>query len=673
MRKSWVLPVTVIASILAIAPATSAHAEAPFELGGAYVVDRAGVLGGGEGDTIISAIDSLYERAGIQLFVVYVDSFTGSADWANDTAILNRFGLNDVLLAVAVGDRNYELSTDAEFSLSNAQLTAVESAIESELRNDNWAQAAIAGAQTLQSEAVGVVGPAPSTPGTTDSGTGGGIPILPIIGGVAVIGGGLFIFSRLRRRKATGSPTSAPEQMTQKQLDQRAGSLLVQLDDSLKTSEQELGFAVAQFGEGATRDFTAVLASATAKVREAFAVKQKLDDAQPESEADRRVLTTQVIQLCEAADAELDSQADAFDALRELEKNAPAALDQVVKDAAAAREGSAAADTALAAMTQRFATSALAPVQDNIGQATKLLTFADSAAEKASAALKAGSVSEAAVAVRSAQASVGQAVQLFGAIDSLARDLADAEAKLAAVVDDTTQDIAAARALPQDSAATALAPAIAAAESALTGAHGSPGDPVTALAKLQQANAALDQVFGSTRDAQLKVAQARTQLDATIASARAQITSAVEYISTRRGGIGESARTRISEADRRLEQAIALSPSDPIAALGEAQAANQLGATAFDLARRDAESFAAQTNYRSMPRGSDGADLGGLLGGVIGGMIGSNRGGGGGWSSPSSGGSYRSPSRTTRSGSFGGSSRSSGRSSGGRTSRGGRF
>ncbi len=673
MRTRWTLSIAIAAGLVALSAPGAAYAEPPFELEGAYVVDHADVLSASDGTAIISALDSLYEGAGIQLFVVYVDSFTGSSDWANDTAILNRFGADDVLLAVAVGDRNYELSTDSNFSMSDAQLSIVERAIEAELRGDNWADAAIAGAQTLQSEATGVVGPGPTTPTDPGSASGGGIPILPIVGGVAVVGAGVFIYSRIRRRGSSGAVTAAPDQMSQKQLDQRAGSLLVQLDDSLKTSEQELGFAVAQFGEAATKDFSTVLASATTKVREAFAIKQKLDDAQPDSDADKRAWTTQIIQLCEAADAELDSQADAFDALRELEKNAPAALEKVTADAATARTRSTAATAALAAMAGKYATSAIAPVADNVTQAEKLLAFADSAAEKASTALSSGSASEAAIAVRTAQSSVGQATALFTAIDTLATDLAEAETKLAAVIADTTQDIAAARALPQDPSAATLAPAIAAAESALTAAHGAPGDPVTALAKLEQANAALDEVFVGVRDTQQKAAQARTQLEATIASARAQITSAADYITTRRGGIGESARTRVSEADRRLQQAIALSASDPVAALAEAKAANQLGATAFDLARRDAESFASQGNYRSMPNGSDGADLGGLLGGLVGGMIGSSRGGGGGWSSGSSGSSYRSPSRTTRSGSFGGSSRSSGRSSGGRTSRGGRF
>jgi len=220
--------------------------------------------------------------------------------------------------------------------------------------------------------------------------------------------------------------------------------------------------------------------------------------------------------------------------------------------------------------------------------------------------------------------------------------------------------------------------AIAAAAAALSGATATKGDPVASLAKLELANSALDQVFTGVRDEQQKISSARTQLDAAISAARAQLSSAQEYITTRRGGIGESARTRVSEAERHLGQAEALSDSDPVKALGEAQRANDLASQAFELARSDVSEFTRQDSYGGMPRGSDGADLGGLLGGVIGGMLGSGGGGrssgGGGWfgGGGSSGSSYR-PSRSSRSGSFGGSSRSARSSSGGGRSRGGRF
>jgi uncharacterized membrane protein YgcG len=684
MVKRIGVSTALLAGLLVLAAPAAAHAEDPVDLGGAYVLDTVGAVTGDE-SRITSALDSLWERANLQLFVVYVSTFTGASDpvdWADITAIDNGLGANDLLLAVAIDDRQYALSVDSGFPLSDAQLGDAEQAIESELRNDNWAEAAIAGAQSLEASATGVVGPneptdpvEPSEP-TTESG--GGIPILPIVGGVAVVGVGVFIYSRVRKRGKDGATTSVPDQMTQKQLDTRAGSLLVQLDDSLKTSEQELGFAVAQFGESATADFTAALASAKKKVAEAFALKQKLDDAQPETEADKRTMTTQIIQLCEAADAELDSQADAFDALRELEKNAPQALAEVTTAAAATRATAAAAQATLAQLGDRYAASAIKPVAENVTQATKLLEFAELTATKASAAIAAGQASEAAIAVRSAQSSVGQAGQLFEAIDTLGKDLDEAASKLDALVADTTQDIAAARALPSDSTSASLEPAIVAAESALTAAKDARRDPLAAIGTLAEANSALDTVFGSVRDQQARVATAKGQLDATISSARAQIQSAAEFITTRRGAVGESARTRVSEADRRLQQAIALATSDPVAALTEAQQAAQLGASAFELARNDVNRYSSAQNYggSSWSGGSDGADLGGLLGGLIGGMIGSSGGGSrsGGWSGGgSSGGGFSRRSGSSRSGSFGGSSRSSSRGSGGGRSRGGRF
>ncbi|CAN5139801.1 hypothetical protein BH09ACT5_BH09ACT5_04450 [soil metagenome] len=677
--------VLVLAAGMLALSAPAAHADDPVDLDGAYVLDTVGALAGRETE-VQAALDSAYERARMQLFVVFVDTFdnpSDAVDWADETAVGNNLGTNDLLLAVAIDDRQYALSLDSAFPLSDSQLDVVESAIEDRLRDSDWAGAAIAGAQALEAEATGVVGPGPQTedPATGQPvASGGGLPVvLPILGGAAVVGAGVLVVARIRRRRKEDAVV-ATEQMTQQELDRRAGSLLVQLDDSLKTSEQELGFAVAQFGDAATADFTATLASAKAKVAQAFTLKQQLDDAQPDADADRRSWTTQIIQLCEAADAELDAQADAFDELRQLEKNAPQELEEVRAATAAAGGRRDAAATALAALQSAYLPQAVAPVAENITQAAKLLSFAEAAGTDAQKAIEAGRASEAAIAVRTARASVAQATRLFDAIDARGKNLAEATAKLEAVVADTEQDLAAASALEQDAA---LTPAIAAASEALRSAP--KGDPVASLAQVEKANAALEQVFIGVRDRQEQVARARSQLDASLSGARAQVQSATEYIATRRGGIGEGARTRASEAERQLAEATGLAVSDPVAALREAQQATALAASALQLARTDVSGFGTSSpGDDSAYPGSDGADLGGLLGDWL--LGGSSRSsGGGGWSSGggwfgggSSRSSYSSRSsssrRSSRSGSFGGSSRSSGRrSSGGGRSRGGRF
>lgn len=664
--------------LVAAAPGT-ALAEDPVDLHGAYVLDTVGVISGDE-QRVQDALDTLYDRARIKLFVVYVDSFTGTDDndWANQTASRNGLGRDDILLAIAVGDRNYQVSVDNDFSLTDAQLTEVEdNYLIPQLRDDHWADAAIAAAQGYEAAATGVVGPnVPTTPDTPGTATGSPInPFWPILGGVVVVGAGAAVIVATRRRRKD-DVAAPPEQLTQKQLDLRAGTLLVQLDDSVKTSEQELGFAIAQFGDDATKEFTATLASAKTKIADAFRIKKQLDDGTPETDAEKRTLTTQIISLCEAADAELDAQADAFDELRQLEKTAPDALTAVRASIADVTARAESAAQALTTLTDTYSAAAARPVADNPAQAAKLLTFAGANADAAEKALAAGTPAKAAIAVRSAQQAVGQATALFTAIDSLAANLADASAKLEAAVADTTQDIAAAKALETDAN---LSGAIAAAESALAAAAKAKADPVTSLAEVGKANAALEQVFTGVRDQQEQVQRARGQLDAAISAARTQISSAEEYITTRRGGIGDSARTRLSEADRHLAQAVAVGASDPVTALREAQQAADLANGAFRLAQSDVE---ASSPYRenltstggNYDDGSDGADLGGILGALFGGG-----GGGGGYrSSGSSWGSSRSSSswggsRSSRSGSFGGSSRSSFRSSGGRSSHGGRF
>ncbi|GAA1216559.1 TPM domain-containing protein [Rhodoglobus aureus] len=676
--KARLATVFALAVGLAVMTASPALADDPVRLDGAYVIDAAGVLDGNAGD-VVAALDSLYERAGIQLFVVYVDEFTNPnvpIDWADATADANGLGDGDLLLAVAVSQRQYALSVAADVPLTDAQLNAAESAIEAELRNDNWGQAAIAGADSLAGEA----SPASSS---------GGVPVLPIVAGAAVIGVGAYAIYRVRRRGRTGDKKTPAESVSQEELDRRAGSALVDLDDALKTSEQELGFAVAQFGSAATAGFKAALAEANTAVAQAFRIRQKLDDSEPETAEQKRAMTIEIVELCEHADELLDAQAEAFDQLRQLESNAPAALAETSALIATASNRLPTTESTVSALTTRYAPSALDSVAENVERARALLSAAVESSTTASTAIEAHKHGEAAVAVRTGQAQLGQAIQLMDAVDSLTTELQSAEGKLAAAIIDTTGDIAAARALPRDDSSVALQPHIAAAEAALASAQANSSDPVASLSTLGDANAALETVFVGVRDQQVAVAQAATQLTAALAGAQSRITTTAQFITTRRGGVGSEARTRISEADRQVKQALALQASDPVTALTHARQADQLAATAYNLAQRDVSQFSTGSGsgsgmgglggFGGAGRGSSGGDLlGGLIGGLIGGSLGSRSSrsgqnsswGGGSWGGGS--GSSGSRSGGSRSGGSRRSGGSSGRSGGGR-SRGGRF
>ena len=242
---------------------------------------------GQEGD-ITDALDRLAADADVQLFVVYVDSFDGVSpgqSWADATAERNGLGTNDVLMAVAVTDRNYQLSYPKDFQLSDTETRQIESElIEPRLMQDDWAGAAIAAADGLREKIT-----APGFPW--------GWVLLGLIVIVALVS---FIRARVRKRRvahraepeSTGPARRHPARATRRRdQDQRAGAWL---------------FAVAQFGDEAAKPFVTALAEAKEKARAAFELRQKLDDAFPESADERRAMTLKIVELAEAADAELE-------------------------------------------------------------------------------------------------------------------------------------------------------------------------------------------------------------------------------------------------------------------------------------------------------------------------------------------------------------------------------
>ena len=161
-----------------------------------------------------------------------------------------------------------------------------------------------------------------------------------------------------------------------------------------------------------------------------------------------------------------------------------------------------------------------------------------------------------------------------------------------------------------------------------------------------------------------------------LATARAQVQAAEDYLVARRGAVGAEARTRLAEAGRLLVEAEGIAQVDPAAALATAQRAESLAGTAMSLAQQDVGGFGgygggAGGGYGAPQRGSSGGDVfGAVLGGILinsvlgggggGGMFGGSSGGGGFGGGGFGGGGRRSP------GSFGGSGTRSRRGSGGR-------
>lgn len=615
---------------------TAAQAADPVTIGpGQNIVDPGNKLDQGK---VQSAISKLYKDQKINLYVVVVDTFTNPSaptDWANAVAKKKSFGSKDLLYVVASSEGKANLTRGPKSPISNDQRGKISDAATAELvqgRKD-FTAAAVAVAEQTDKELSG--------PGAT--------PFL--VGGAVVVVGGAGAFWLVRRRRqaaqAAGIENAPTEQdrlarMSIEQLRAESGPLLIAADDAIKTSEQELGFAEAQFGPDAVKDFAAAVQQAKAQLSESFKFQQQLDDHIPDTPEQQRTWLTQIIGYSEAAIASLKDQQASFDSLRELEKNAPQAVVRIKSDAGTATQAIQDAEQKLEGLRQGYAPTALAQVQDNIAQARERLDFVGNAVNTAEERLQAGDGGQAAVAVRAAEGALGQAQKLVEAISSVDQNLAQAKTSLEAAVSQAAQDLAQAKAYAQTGQHPELNGPVAGVEAALAGikARYQDGhlDPVADLQALSNSTAALDQVLTGVRDQQEQAQRARASLQQSIVTAQSQISATSDYVAARRGGVGTEARTRLAEAQRNLDYAISISQSDPVQALNYANQANALAGQAAQLAQSDVDQFGMnQRGYGGggMFGGGNGNGLGGaILGGLLINSIlnsGNHHDSGGGW------------------------------------------
>ncbi|MBT2485479.1 MULTISPECIES: TPM domain-containing protein [unclassified Microbacterium] len=669
MTRRWLtLTALTLAAAIGAFSASAASATDPLTLDSGYVTDQAGVLSASEEEAVEARLQELTENSNADLFVVLVDEFTSPADnveWADTVAENNNLGQDQYLLAIAVDGRSFYISAAPDGPLSDSKLDEIENEMVPLASADDWAGAITLAADEIQGD-----------------GGAGALRTMLIVG--AIVAAGLIVWlivalvrrarrqAEIRRRGAMPEhpdPNDPFSTLTDEQVETQAGIALVQADDAITSSREELGFAIAQFGEGATSEFTQAIETAKAKMAEAFDLKQKLDDEVEDTIHDRRAWHIRIIGLAEEVDDVLDDNTEAFDALRKLEQNAPQELERVRGERAALGPVLASVAPALAALAEAHDPAALNTVRDNPEQAQERATLADRALQAGAEALAAGRTGEAAFAIRTAEQAVAQAAQLAHAVTTLGSDLASIEAQAQALIAELQTDLAAAQALPDADGAIAAAAAVTAsqiqaAQSDLTGAA---RHPQRALDALAAANAQIDAAIARGQETAERARRVRLMLDQALSQAESEIRGTRDYIETRRGTVGSTARTRLAAAEASLSSALSLRAADPDAALAEANRALELVRQATYSAQSDVQSFSSPggsddswgglfggSGSRSGSSGLGGDILGGIIGGLLAGGGGSSRGSS--WRS-GGGGGYRSSG-------FGGGSRSSSRSSG---------
>ncbi|MGW6058783.1 TPM domain-containing protein [Streptomyces sp. NPDC055189] len=654
--------------LLSAPAALAAPADDPVTLSrDGQITDRAGALGDRK-DATKRALDQLYEDGGLQLFVVYVRDFSGRAaqEWADATAERNGLGLDDALLAVATHDRQYAYSVDVDSRLTEAQLQDVATtAIKPTLRQNDWAGAAIGAANGYRAVLSGRPVPTPTpTPGDPDPGGGSGSSgddvaagdlVLPVV----VVGGAgalaAVAYSRRIRRTNTrttpggggwgkgtggGQPTPLPE------LDKQSKQLLVETDDAVRTSAEELGFATAQFGDEAVRPFTDALAYARSELTKAFKLRQQLDDAYPEDDATRRTMLDEIVARCTDAGRRLDAEAAGFDQLRALERDAAQALEHAETAFQQVTGRASAAESTLGTIRERYAPAASAHLVGHVEQARDRLAFATTHLDEARQAIDAGDNGKAAVHLRAAEGAVDQAGTFVDAVDRLADELALAAEKLPAALTETETDLAEARGLLEGTTAGSstadlhgrIARAQAVVDEVRKKMTAGPHDPIDALRRVEEADTVLDESLAGAREGEVSRQRAATLLGQALLTARSAVGAAADFIATHRGGVGSEARTRLAEAQRHLSGAEAARDTDAPAALAEAQQADALARQAQQLAERDVRGYGNPYGGGGRGGGTGGAVLGGIiLGELLGGM---GRGAGGGFGGGGFGGGF---------------------------------
>lgn len=648
------------AAITLVAP--SATAEPPFRLPD-YVTDNAGALNDRQRADVQKAVDQLYSERHVRLWVVFVDSFApkGAFDWAQNTQKISDLGNEDAILAVATKDRSYAfLVSPAAAGGSSTKIDNIRrDRIEPALRTSDWTGAAVAAATGLANLKTG----SPSGGGTG----GGGSLLVPlaVLAGVGLLGfGAMTIWSRRRRRKQHEAAVAAAKNLDPTDpsaladvpidaLDELSKSVVVEVDNAVRSSANELVLAVEEFGAAQTKPFAEAVDNARATLKQAFAVRQKLDDSVPEPLNERRDLLTKVVVAAARANRELDTQTTAFQQMRDLVFNAPERLDALTQQLVTVTARLDPSDQKLAQLRTEFDETAMASVARNVNAARERVGFADQAITRGrelSAKPVAGEVSDLVDCVRGAESALQQANTMLDAVDSAASDIRRAVSALPAAIEDIQRGInQAGEQLAKGgvSKAPELSAARDAAVKAVTAAQANgTADPLGTFTQLTQADADLDRLLAGVAEEREAAERLKRSYEQALATAQSRVRSVSDYIDTRRGSIGPEARTRLNEAVRQLEAAEAKKGTAIDEAIKHANGASLLAAQAQQLANADVQ--AGQRQYQATYRGGQ-SDMGAMIGGIIlgnvlrggmgGGYYGSGYSGGGGGSTTSYGGS----------------------------------
>ncbi|MEU6147013.1 hypothetical protein ABZ848_42530 [Streptomyces sp. NPDC047081] len=374
--------------------------------------------------------------------------------------------------------------------------------------------------------------------------------VLPLVAvGAAGVLAGYGYVRRTRRARTRTTPGGVPAPATPTappldELDERVRALLVETDDCIRTSREELAFAEARFGTDAVMPFAQTVGDASAELSAAFRMRQQYDEGVPGDETARRHALAGMVGRCQEAGRRLDAEAEAFDRLRGLEAGIGEALEVAEARFRELAGQTGAAEAKPAELTARYGPSAVADVTGHVEQAKDRLLFATTRLNEARQSADRGEGAASVRHLRAAEGAITQADEFLAGIDRLDKALASAAALIPPALTGAEAELAGAR----EKGVTQADQVLAAVREELTATG--PYDPLDALRRIVTATTAV----GVGRTGVLSAAA--------LLVARADIAGAAGFVATHRGAVGATARTRLAEAERRPADSLARESRD---------------------------------------------------------------------------------------------------------------
>lgn len=455
--KRCVVALLLAVGVLAGSPASS-YAVAPFALpDGQRVVARNADLSRSDQSKLQDAAREVQQRFDIHVYFVLVDTYDGRtpAAWTEEVVELSRISdPHTVIITVAAQQRDLYIAQGGILTTPQLQTIMKDYLIPSlQQEGASWGNmgaAVVSGLDRVLSS------PTPDTIITSEESTSIGLGafalVLLVAGGCAIY----YFVQRFNRKKRTNAAAQhvldnpqwdSPNPLGAVPLNhmhQRSKEVLIATDNAIRQANQAVLTARQEFGASAVEQYQTALQKAAVHLRQAFTLRQELDDAFPETQQQQHRMLTELLRHCDMANTLMKSNAEQFAQMRDIMADPQARIANLTLRVVEARARIEPAHQTLAALQERYKQLNLETIEANILGADENIALAEDSLTNARDGLKhpTRDYSPVAPAIVQAEKLLTQAERLLTAVDHADEDIAHAQANLPRQKDELKKTLA---------------------------------------------------------------------------------------------------------------------------------------------------------------------------------------------------------------------------------------